>query len=115
MRRPAWPGFPVPMGYPDIRAALGRERQKALLADASLSGGAGAPVSWLSFPRIVDVPFKVCVAALESWHAAGQGAELHIGQSLLRWPVEQDHDHCACQIGVDLTRGPLRPPRRMRL
>jgi len=33
----------------------------------------------------------------------------------LRWPVEQDHDRCACRIGVGLARGPLRPPRRMRL
>jgi len=115
MRRPARPGFPVPMTYPDIRAVLGRERQKTLLADASMSGGAGAAVRWLSFPRIVDIPFKVCVAALESWHAAGQGAELHIGQGRLRWPVEQDHDRCACRIGVGLARGPLRPPRRMRL
>jgi hypothetical protein len=65
MCRPARPGFPVPMTYPDIRAVLGRERHKALLADASASGGSA--VTWLSFPRIIDIPFKICVAALESW------------------------------------------------
>ena len=115
MCRLARPGFPIPMSYPDIRAVLGRERQKTLLADASMSRGAGSAVTWLSFPRIIDIPFKMCVAALESWHATGHGGELHIGQSLLRWPVEQDHDRCACRIGVGLARGALRPPRRMRL
>ena len=103
------------MSYSDIRAVLGRERQKTLLADASMNRGAGFAVSWLSFPRIIDIPFNICVAALEGWHAAGQSGELQIGQSLLRWPIEQDHDGCACRIGVGLARGPLRPPRRMRL
>lgn len=103
------------MTYPDIRAVLGRERQKALLADASMGRGAGSAVSWLSFPRIIDIPFSMCVAALEGWQRRGQGGELDIGQSLLHWPIEQDHDRCACRIGVGLARGPLRPPRRMRL
>jgi hypothetical protein len=115
MCRLARPGFPVPMSYPDIRAVLGRERQKTLLADASMSRGAGSAVSWLSFPRIIDIPFNLCLAALEGWQRTGQGGELHIGQSLLRWPIERDHDRCACRIGVGLARGPLRPPRRMRL
>ena len=103
------------MTYPDIRAVLGRERQKALLADASMSRGAGSAVSWLSFPRIIDIPFNLCMAALEGWQRTGQGGELQIGQSLLRWPIERDHDRCACRIGVGLARGPLRPSRRMRL
>jgi hypothetical protein len=104
------------MTYPDIRAVLGRERQKALLAEASMSRGVGSAVTWLSFPRIIDIPFNICVAALESWRGGtGQGSELHIGQSLLHWPIEQDHDRCACRVGVGLARGPLRPPRRMRL
>src|SRR5215469_17841948 len=115
MCRPARPGFPVPMTYPGIRAVLGREPQKAPLADASMTGGVGSAVTWLSFPRIIDIPFQICVAALESWQGTGQGGELHIGQSLLRWPIEEDHDRCACRVGVGLTRGPLRPPRRMRL
>src|SRR5215469_9141640 len=99
MCRPARPGFPVPMTYPGIRAVLGREPQKAPLADASMTGGVGSAVSWLSFPRIIDIPFQICVAALESWQGTGQGGELHIGRSLLRWPIEQDHDRCACRIG----------------
>jgi len=103
------------MSYPDIRAVLWRERQKTLLAGASMSAGVGSAVSWLSFPRIIDIPFKICVAALESWQRTGRGGELHIGQSLLRWPIEQDHDRCACRLGVGLARGLLRPPRRMRL
>jgi hypothetical protein len=103
------------MTYPDIRAVLGRERQNTLLADASMSGPICSAVSWLSFPRIIDIPFKICVAALENWPRTGQRGELRIGQSLLHWPIEQDHDRCACRIEVALARGPLRPPRRMRL
>jgi hypothetical protein len=103
------------MSYPDIRALLGRERQNALLADASRSAGTYSAVSWLSFPRVIDIPFERCVAVLENWQRTGQGSELHIGQSLLRWPIEQDRDRCAGRIEVGLTRGRLRPPRRMRL
>jgi hypothetical protein len=40
MWRPARPGFPVPMTYPDIRAVLGRERQNMLLADAQAARAA---------------------------------------------------------------------------
>ena len=103
------------MTYSDIRAVLGRERQKTLLDGASMSRGVGSAVSWLSFPRIIDIPFNMCVAALEGLQRTGQDGELHIGQSWLRWPIERDHDSCACRIGVGLARGPLRPPRRMRL
>jgi hypothetical protein len=72
-------------------------------------------VSWLSFPRVIDVQFEICVAALESWQRTGQDSELHIGQSLLRWPIEHDRNFGTCQIEVGLARGPLRPPLRMRL
>jgi hypothetical protein len=75
----------------------------------------GSAVSWLSFGRIVDVPFEVCVAALETWPPAGKDGELRIGQSLLRRPIENDRDWNICQIEVGLARGPLRPPHRMRL
>jgi len=71
--------------------------------------------SWLSFGRIIDIPFEICVAALESWQRTGQDGELRIGQSLLRWPIEHDRDCCTCRIEVGLARGSLRPPRRMRL
>jgi hypothetical protein len=72
-------------------------------------------VRWLSFPRIIDVPFESCVATLESWQCTGQDGELHIGQSLLRWPIKHDRDLGTYVIGVGLDRGPLRPPLRMRL
>ena len=70
---------------------------------------------WLSFPRIIDLPFETCVATLESWQRTGQDGELHIGQSLLRWPIEHDRDHGIYRIEAGLARGPLRPPLRMRL
>jgi hypothetical protein len=72
-------------------------------------------VRWLSFPRLVDVPFEICVATLESWQRTGQDGELHIGQSLLRWPIEHDRDLGIYRVEVGLARGPLRPPLRMRL
>jgi hypothetical protein len=80
-----------------------------------MSAGMCSAVSWLSFGRIIDVPFEICVAALESWQPTGRDGELHIGQSLLRWPIEHDRDRGTCRIEVGLARGPLRPPRRMRL
>ena len=70
---------------------------------------------WLSFPRIIDVPFEIVVAKLESWQRTGQDGELRIGPSLLRWPVTHDRDLGTYRIGVGLDRGPLRPPLRMRL
>jgi hypothetical protein len=72
-------------------------------------------VRWLSFPRLIDVPFEICVATLESWQRTGQDGELHIGQSLLRWPIEHDRDLGIYRVEVGLARGPLRPPLRMRL
>ena len=78
-------------------------------------GPPGSPVSWLSFPRIIDVPFEICVAAMESWQRAGRNGELRFGQALLRWPIEYDRDRGARQIEVCLAQGPLRPRVRMRL
>ena len=75
----------------------------------------GSQVNWLSFPRIIDVPFEICVAALESWQRTGQDGEVHIGQSQLRWPIEHGRDRGAYRVEVSLARGPLRPPLRMRL
>jgi hypothetical protein len=80
-----------------------------------MSAGICPTVSWLSFGRIIDVPFETCVATLESWQRTGRDGELHIGQSLLRWPIEHDRDRATCRIEVGLARGLLRPPRRMRL
>ena len=71
---------------------------------------------WLSFPRLIDLPFETCVATLENWQQrTGQDGELHIGPSLLRWPIEHDREHGIYRIEAGLARGPLRPPLRMRL
>jgi hypothetical protein len=83
--------------------------------EAYPAGRMSSPVYWLSFPRIIDVPFEICVATLESWQRAAQDGELRIGQSLLRWPVEHDRKYGTRRIEVGLGRGPLRPPLRMRL
>jgi hypothetical protein len=73
-------------------------------------------VLWLSFPRLIDVPFETCVATLQSWQQrTGHDGELHIGPSLLRWPIEHDGSHGIYRIEAGLARGPLRPPLRMRL
>jgi len=74
-----------------------------------------SPACWLSFPRIIDVPFEACVATLESWQRTGHDGELHIGQSVLRWPIRHDSDLRTSWVEVGLARGPLRPPLRMRL
>lgn len=82
-------------------------------------GGPGADacsaVGWLSFRRIVDIPFDACLAALESWQRTGQDGELHLGHGLLRGPIERDGDSGTCRIQVRLGRRPLRPPLLMRL
>ena len=70
-------------------------------------------VRWMSFERIIDIPFETCLAVLDGWPRTGQGGGLHIGQSVLRWPIEVGCG--AGQIEVGLARGPLRPPLRMRL
>ena len=74
--------------------------------------GMGSDPGWLSFRRIVDIPFEACVAALESWQREGCGG-LQAGQ--LRGPVEHDRGPGTCRVEVRLARGPLRPPLRMRL
>ena len=83
----------------------------------SRSGGTGmdSGLGWLSFQRIVDIPFEACVAALESWQREGHGGALQIGHSQLRGPVEHDRDSGTCRVDVRLARGPLRPLLRMRL
>jgi hypothetical protein len=71
---------------------------------------------WLVFRRIVDIPFEVCVAALESWSwHEGHDGELLIGRSLLRGPIEHDPDSGTRRIEVRLARGPLRSLLPMRL
>jgi len=71
--------------------------------------------SRLSFRRIVDIPFDAYLAALESWQRTGQDGELHLGQGLLRGPIERDRDSGTCRIQVCLARRALRRPLLMRL
>ena len=82
---------------------------------ASMTAGTRSGHGWLSFRRIVDIPFETCVAALESWPRTGQGAELHLGHSLVRGPAEHNRDTGTCRVEIRLARGRLRRPLRMRL
>ena len=41
--------------------------------------------------------------------------DVHVGQSLMRGPIERDRDSGSCRIEVRLARGALRRPLRMRL
>ena len=63
-----------------------------------MSASAGAVRVWLSFRRIVDVPFETCVAALDSWQPTGQDGKLRFGDSLPRGPIEHDRDARTCRI-----------------
>jgi hypothetical protein len=69
----------------------------------------------LSFRRIVDVPFEVCVAALDRWQRTGRDGGLRFGESQLLGPMEHDRDSSTRRLEVRLARGPLRPILRMRL
>jgi hypothetical protein len=80
-----------------------------------MTAGMWPALGWLSFRRIVDIPFKSCVAALENWQRTGQDGELRLDRSLLRGPIEHDPDSGTCRIEVRLARGSLRPPLPMRL
>lgn len=97
------------------QAGVSRRR---LVTGAGLAGaGAGmcSGPGWLSFRRIVDIPFEACVAALESWRLQGHDSELHVGQSRLRGPIKHDRGSGTCRVEVRLAQGPLRPLLRMRL
>jgi hypothetical protein len=69
----------------------------------------------LSFRRIADIPVDAYLAMLESWQLTGHDSELCLGDSMLRGPVEHDHNFGTWRIEVRLVRGRLRPPVRMRL
>ena len=84
-------------------------------AEGSPSADTCSAAGGLSFRRIVDIPFDACLAVLESRQRIGQDSELHVGQSLLRGPIERDRDSGTCRIQVRLAHGPLRPPLPMRI
>jgi hypothetical protein len=98
------------------RALAARRRGAwAMHADQTVPPAAGpgsaAPArAGLSFLRIVDVPFRTCVAALETWPHTG-----HDGRPVVCGPVEHERDGGTCRVQVRLARGPMRPALRMRL
>ena len=81
----------------------------------SAGRGTGSAPGWLSFRRIVDIPFETCVAALEGWRHEGHNSELPVGRSRLYGPIEHDPGSGTCRVEVRLARGPLRLQLRMRL
>jgi hypothetical protein len=74
-----------------------------------------APPIATTFRRIVDIPFETCVAVAESWLGTVPHGDLHIGQTVLRGPIEHSRDSSTSRIEVRLARGPLRPLLPMRL
>ena len=80
-----------------------------------MSAGPRPARAWFSFRRIVDAPFGICVAALESGQLTGPDGGRHVGQGLVCGPAEHDRDCGTCRVQVRVARGPLRPPLRMRL
>ena len=80
-----------------------------------MSAGTRPGRAWLSFRRIVDVPFGTCVAALESGQLTGHDGGPRAGRALVDGPVEHDRDCGTCRVQIHLARGPLRPPLPMRL
>jgi hypothetical protein len=80
-----------------------------------MSAGARPDRAWLSFRRILDVPFGTYLAALENGQLAGLDGGRHAGPALVCGPIEHDPDSGTCRIQIRLARGPLRPALRMRL
>lgn len=81
----------------------------------SAETGACCGAAWLSFRRIVYIPFDACVAALEGLLREGNHGGVHVGQSRLRGPMNHDRRSGTCRVEVRLAQGPLRPALRMRL
>jgi hypothetical protein len=81
----------------------------------SIGTDMGPAEGWLSFRRIVPIPFAAWAAALDSWQLTAPGGELRLGAGVLRGPAERDRHVGTCRIEVHLARKPLRPPLRMRL
>lgn len=98
-----------------VPPSAGASRARRPGGQASMSASTVPARGWLSFRRIIDVPFQTCVTALDSGQCTGQGGGLRFGGSLLRGPIEHDRASGTCRIQVRLARGPLRPLLRMRL
>ena len=119
---PPWRQTPVRASHqpPQARRAgvppsAGASRARRPGGQANMSARIVPARGWLSFRRIVDVPFETCVAALDSGQRTGRGGGLRFGGSPLRGPVEHDPNSGTCRIQVRLARGPLRPLLRMKL
>jgi hypothetical protein len=110
-----WPGVPAGLAPVLPSAAVASVALANPGAAASMSPGVCPALGWLSFRRIVDIPFEACVAALESWRRTGQDGEVEIGRSRLRGPIKHDRDSGTCRIEARLARGPLRSTLSMRL
>ena len=107
------PAFDKP-DRPSLQVAALRlppSRQDSESAQTGACRGAG----WLSFRRIVYIPFDACMAALEGLLREGNHGEIHVGQSRLRGPIKHNRRSGTCQVEARLARGPLRPALRMRL
>jgi hypothetical protein len=110
--------IPIDAGGATKAVRLAARTQPPPSPRGSMSAGNGmsSMPGWLVFRRIVDIPFEVCAAALESWPSPeGPDGELLIGRSVLRGPIEHDRDSDTCRIEVRLARGPPRSPLHMRL
>jgi hypothetical protein len=80
-----------------------------------MSASARPARTWMSFRRIVDIPFGTCVAALDSGELTGHDGGRRAGRVAVCGPAEQDPDCGTCRVQVRLPRGLLGPPLRMRL
>jgi hypothetical protein len=80
-----------------------------------MSGGTPPAGAWLSFARIVDIPFGTCAAALDSGQLTGPDRGRRGGRPLACGPAEHDPGTGTCSVQVRLGHGPLRSPLRMRL
>ena len=82
---------------------------------AGMSASARPVRTWMSFRRIVDIPFGTCVAALDSGELTGHDGGRRARRVVVCGPAEQDPDCGTCRVQVRLPRGLLGPPLRMRL
>lgn len=80
-----------------------------------MSGGGSMAAGWLSFRRIVDIPYGTCMATVGNWQGTGPHSDRHIRHSLLRGPIEHGRATDDYRIEVRLACEPLRPLPPMRL
>jgi hypothetical protein len=74
-----------------------------------VSAGTRPARAWLSFRRIVDIPFATCVAALDSWQLTGHDGGRRASQHLVCGPAEHDRDNGTRRVPVRLGPRPAAP------